>query len=93
MKKIKKIAIILIAIIFIIAVVATAIIIMNLKDKEYELEKIEKYSYFKLYQNEKYGVIDANGNILIDPLYDIVNIPNPTKAVFVCYYDYDDSNG
>lgn len=93
MKNVKKIIIPLIVVIVIIIAIAGSIVYKNLNNTKYELEKIEKYSYFKLYQNEKYGVIDSKGNILIEATYDVVNIPNPTKAVFVCYYEYNENAG
>lgn len=94
MKNVKKIIIIplIVVIVIIIAIVGT-VIYNNVNNTEYELEKVEKYSYFKLYQKGKYGVIDAKGNILIEATYDVVNIPNPSKAVFICYYDYNETTG
>lgn len=93
MKNVKKIIIPLIVVIVIIIATVGSIVYKKLNNTEYELEKIEKYSYFKLYQNEKYGVIDSKGNTLIEATYDVVNIPNPTKAVFVCYYEYNENAG
>lgn len=93
MKSRRNVVILAIAIIIIIVAIIVAIIYKNTNNKEYKLEKIERYSYFKLYKNQKYGVIDENGNILINPEYEIVNIPNPTKAVFICYNDYDETTG
>lgn len=92
MKKIKKI-IIPITIIAIIVIAIIAIVVNINKNTKYKLEKIEKYSYFKLYQNGKYGVIDDKGNTLIEATYDVVNIQNPTKPVFICYKDYDETTG
>ena len=69
----------------IIALIIGIVLKQNMVSNEYKLEKIEKFSYFKLYENKKYGVIDDKGSILIEPIYDAVNIPNPTKGVFVCY--------
>ena len=53
--------------------------------REYEIEKIsvENYEYFILRQDGKYGVINKVGDIVIDPEYKNVIIPNPQKAVFV----------
>lgn len=93
MKSVRNIVIALISVVVIIAVILGIIIYKDMQDKSYELEKIDKYSYFKLYQNEKYGVIDDKGNILIEALYDVVNIPNPSKAVFICYYEYNETSG
>ena len=90
----KKSKIILI-IIMIVLIIGISLLVTNLgKNKnEYKLEKIEKYSYFKIYEKEKYGVIDEKGNIVLEPSYEMLNIPNPTKAVFICYYDYNDNTG
>ena len=75
--------VIILAVIIIISVIANN----NLK---YEIEEVGQYNYFKLYKNQKYGVIDKYGNIIVDTQYNIVYIPNPSKGVFVCYYDYDE---
>lgn len=91
MKKVKIIVPIIVVLIILIAIIIG--IIINSNNKTYELEKIEKYSYFKLYKNEKYGVIDDKGNVLIEPIYDVINIPNPTKDVFIGYYNYNETNG
>jgi len=93
MKNMKSIIIGVVSLIIIVAVIVGAIIYINSKDISYELEKVEKYSYFKLYQNEKYGVIDDKGNVLIEASYDVINIPNPSKAVFICYYEYNETTG
>ena len=55
--------------------------------REYEIEKIavQNYEYFILRQDGKYGVINKKGDIVIHPEYTNVIIPNPQKAVFVCY--------
>ena len=55
--------------------------------REYEIEKVavQNYEYFILRQDGKYGVINKKGDIVIHPEYTNVIIPNPQKAVFVCY--------
>ena len=83
----KKIFIV-IAIVVLIALI-TVMFIAN-QNLKYEIEEVSEYNYFRLYQNQKYGVIDRNGKVLVNPDYDIVYIPNPSKPVFVCYYDYDE---
>ena len=47
--------------------------------------KIENYNYFVLKQNDLSGVIGRDGNKIIEAEYEDVKIPNPEKAVFVCY--------
>lgn len=80
---------IIIITIIIAAILATAIYfgVKNIQEenKKYEIAQITEYKYFVSKENEKYGVIDANGKTVIDSKYDDVKIPNPEKAVFVCY--------
>ena len=61
--------------------------------REYEIEKIarEDYEYFVLRQEGKYGIINKNGDIVINPEYTNVIIPNPQKAVFICYTENSDT--
>lgn len=84
----KKIILIVISILVAIAVilgVVTIIVLWNLNNKRnYEIEKIDKYSYFILKSADKYGVIDTKGNTIIDAKYENIIIPNPTKDVFFC---------
>lgn len=53
-------------------------------NKKYEATEILSFLYYPLYEDGKMGVIDANGTILVEPIYDNIKIPNPEKAVFVC---------
>lgn len=53
--------------------------------KDYEIEEIKEYDYFIIKQNDLYGVIDRQGNTIINPKYNEIKIPNPKKAVFICY--------
>ena len=80
---------IIIITIIIAIILATAIYfgVKNIQEenKKYELAQITEYKYFVSKENEKYGVIDVNGKTVIDSKYDDVKIPNPEKAVFVCY--------
>ena len=64
------------------------LIIKNNNTKQsinYDLISIKKYSYVKYKIDENYGVIDRNGNIVIEAKYKDINIPNPEKDIFVCY--------
>lgn len=62
-------------------------------DKTYKIEDIKEFSYFKLYQNEKYGVIDKKATVLVEPKYDLLVIPNPSQAVFIGYFNYNSQTG
>ena len=44
-------------------------------------------------QNNKYGVVNKNGDIVVDPIYDVVEIPNASKPVFICKGNYDQNSG
>ena len=83
----KKNIITIIILIIIIAIIAGIFIYKGImeKEKEYNIAEVNKYNYFSLKENEKFGVIDNQGNIIIEPQYDDVKIPNPEKNVFICY--------
>lgn len=87
----KKILVIVPVVIILAVIILMGVIAKN--KIKYEVEDVVEYNYFKLYQNKKYGVIDKSGNIIINPEYEIVYIPNPSKAVFVCCYDYNSIEG
>ncbi len=80
---------IIIAIIAIALIAGIAFYFFNKTDNDYEIAKIENYNYFVLKQDEKSGVIDRSGNIVINPEYDDIKIPNPEKAIFACYSNSD----
>lgn len=42
-------------------------------------------SYYPVFTNEKWGVIDDKANIIIEPKFDeIITIPNSNKDIFIC---------
>lgn len=56
-------------------------------------EKIIPINYFTIFTNGKWGVIDSKGETIIEPTYaDMIQIPDKTKAVFVCTYDVNYDN-
>lgn len=88
-KKSNKLPII---IIMSIIIVAGIIYLTNiLKNKKITLEEITEYNYFLISDEDKIGVIDKTGKVIIEPEYDYIQIPNPSKDVFVCLYDYNSS--
>lgn len=76
--------------ILIIVILAGIFLWITQSGKTYEIETIESYQYVKLYQNNKYGVMDRNATILIEPNYAMVTIPNPEKPIFICYKTYQE---
>ena len=55
--------------------------------------KVSKEKYFVLLTDNKTGIIDDKGEIVINPEYYEIHIPNPSKPIFVCYYDYNEETG
>lgn len=87
----KKIRWIIIGIVAVIIIAISIMAIMNEVQLHYKVEEISEYNYFTLEQNQKYGVIDKNGNIIIEAEYEAVQIPNPSKAIFVCVKEYNEN--
>lgn len=85
----KKIKWIIISIIIAIIAAIAVITIINEVQLNYTVENISEYNYFLLEENEKYGVIDKNGKVIIEAKYEAVQIPNQSKGVFVCVNGYD----
>lgn len=81
-----KFGILITFLIVIIGIIGTLIITKNNeKQRSYELEQVSTYNYFILRVDDKYGVINTNGDKILDTIYDNVKIPNPEKDVFICY--------
>lgn len=59
----------------------------------YDVEDVIEERYFLLLSDHNIGVIDNKGNVIIHPQYFEVHIPNPSKPIFVCYYDYNEVTG
>lgn len=78
-----------------IAVIIMIIITINkILSKEAEKINIEKITYFSAYTNGKWGVINNKGETIINMEYnEMITIPNPEKAVFVCIYDVNEETG
>ncbi len=86
MKRKGLIALIAIIIIIVVAILGYFITkISKEKDKEYAIEQINEYKYFVVKEENKYGVINTNGDKIIETKYDNVKIPNPKEGVFFCY--------
>ena len=81
-------------------IVAFAVIIMfifmikGLLTKEKTTGKISSQSYFSVYKDNKWGVIDQTGEYVIDPAYqEMIVIPNSKQDVFICTYDINYDTG
>lgn len=50
-------------------------------------------AFFPAYVNEKWGVINQNGDLIIDAIYDeMVVVPDTNKDIFICTYDVNYEN-
>lgn len=84
---IKAIAIV-IAVLLIIAVAVICFIKTRDGYKSNYSSDNERYEYFVLYSKDnKAGVINRNGLVIIEPEFTNVLIPNHEKDVFICYSD------
>lgn len=56
--------------------------------------KISTINYFPVYSQGKWGVINSNGEIVIQPQYDEMPVvPNDSQTVFICTYDVNYEDG
>ena len=87
----KKVAATIITIIVIIMVIIS---IKNLFSRNVTTSEMTvQTSYFTVYDENKYGVINNDGDYIIDLEYDeIIIIPDETQDVFICTYNVDYDN-
>lgn len=86
----KVFAVIIALIVFIFAIIVVKKILTKAKDAK----PMEVINYFAFYQEEKWGVLGSNGEIIINPMYqEMPIIVDKTKDVFLCTYDIDEENG
>ena len=89
----KKVVAVIVAILVIIMFV---FIIKDILQKEQDANtgSISSLSYFAAFQDNKWGVIDSNGNTVIDPSYqEMIIIPNNKNDIFLCTYDVNYDTG
>ena len=89
MKK-RKIIILSIAVIIIIIIAVALVMYFRKRAKYvYDIEMVTNIEYNTINVGNRYGVIDGDGNVIVEPNYDIIQIPNPSKPVFICMSDYN----
>lgn len=80
----KKIVLICFIVIMIIAI---AFVLVSRKkhepSRDYTLLNVSEYLYYPLQSNDKYGVIKKDGTVVVEPIYDEVQVPNQDRAIFV----------
>ena len=87
----KKVFAVLIAIAVVIMFI---FIIKGILTKGTDKGKITGESYYTMFKDNKWGVINSKGETIIDPSYaEMIIIPDNKKDVFICTYDVNYENG
>ena len=87
----KKVFAVIIALIVLIMAV---IMVKNILTKAKNSKPLEIVNYFALYQDEKWGILGSNGEIVIEPMYQEMPIViDSNKDVFLCTYDINEEDG
>ena len=86
----KKVIILVVAVLVLIVAIVCTILYFNKRAKYvYDIEKVSNIEYNVINVNNRCGVIDRDGNVIIEPTYNVIQIPNPSKPVFICMSDYN----
>ena len=87
----KKVFGVIVAVVLIIFVISSFIKLLK-SDKDENKTTIAKY--FTVYSNNKWGVMDQDGNWVINATYDeMFVIPDKNKDIFIYAYDINDDTG
>ena len=77
-----------------IVVIMFVFVIKGILTRDKEQVKITSKDYFSVFKDNKWGVIDSEGKIVIEPSYEeMINIPNSKNDVFLCIYDVNYETG
>ncbi len=78
----------------IIVIIMSVWIIRGILSKEGSSRGITSKTYFAAYQDNKWGVIDENGEFVINPSYEeMIIIPDSKTDIFLCTYDVNYDTG
>ena len=81
-------------IIAIVVVIVAIIAVKKLFTKAKNTKTLEKSDYFALYSENKWGIINSNGEIAVSPMYqEMPIIIDKSKDVFLCTYDVNEEDG
>lgn len=77
-----------------VVIILIIVSIVKLLNQDKENGELSTQTYFSIYDNEKWGIINHEGKIIIEPTYEeMIIVPNQTKDVFVTAYDINDETG
>lgn len=76
----------LIIIISVLVIIISLVISIYMPNKNKIEENFDENSetYFLLEKDEKYGITNSKEEVVIEPQYDEIIIPNPNREVFIC---------
>lgn len=79
----------------IIAIAVVIMFVFIIRNVFKQREKVTKnYQYFAIYAQNKWGIINQDGEEVITPSYqEMIIIPDEEKEVFLCTYDIDEQTG
>ncbi len=90
-KKFIILSIITVLVISVFSIIITIAIKKHNAKFDYQIENVTEINYMLFCENNKYGVISKTGEVVVEPRYDEIQIPNPSKPLFICMYNYDTS--
>lgn len=79
-----------IIIIILISIIVITVYLVKKSVYDFKIYNVEEIKYNVFEKDGDLGVIDFEGNILIEAKYKFVNIINPEKDIFVCTIQDDD---
>lgn len=86
----KVFAVIIAAIVLVVAIIT----LKNILTKAKNTKPVEVIDYFALFQENKWGILGSNGEIIINPMYQEMPIViDKSKDVFLCTYDVNEEDG
>ncbi len=81
-------------IIALVVIVMCIFLIKNLIKGAKNTQNVGATSYFAVYKDDKWGVLNSNGDFTIEPMYqEMVIVPDSSKDVFLCTYDVNEEDG
>lgn len=86
------IAVVVFILVIVMFVVGIKFLLTN--NEKNALGKIETISYYTIYDNGKWGVINSYAETVIEPTYDdMIIVPDSTKPIFICTYNANYQEG
>ena len=81
-------------IIALVVIVISIIMIKKVLVKAKNTKPVENVNYYALYQDQKWGILGTNGEIIITPMYqEMPVVVDKTKDVFLFTYDINEEDG